>query len=160
MVEIFAGRMEITNPGLPLVHTDRFLDSPPRSRNEALASFMRRIGCEERGSGVDKVVFETGYYQLPPPLFATNVEHTRALLFAHREFREMDRADRIRACYLHACLRYVQRDVMTNTTLRERFGIEEKNSSMASRIIRDAVEAGLVVPLDENAGRKYMKYVP
>ena len=26
-----------------------------RSRNEALASFMRRIGvCEERGSGIDK----------------------------------------------------------------------------------------------------------
>ncbi len=52
MVEIFGSRMEITNPGLPLVQTDRFLDSPPRSRNEAMASFMRRIGvCEERGSG-------------------------------------------------------------------------------------------------------------
>lgn len=55
MVEIFANRMEITNPGLPLVKTDRFLDSPPKSRNEALASFMRRIGvCEERGSGLDQ----------------------------------------------------------------------------------------------------------
>ncbi|MDX5934117.1 ATP-dependent DNA helicase RecG [Acidithiobacillus thiooxidans ATCC 19377] len=29
MVEIFADRMEITNPGLPLVQTHRFLDSPP-----------------------------------------------------------------------------------------------------------------------------------
>ena len=70
MVEIFSNRMEITNPGLPLVKTDRFLDSPPKSRNEALASFMRRIGvCEERGSGVDKVVFQTEFYQLPAPLF-------------------------------------------------------------------------------------------
>ena len=60
MVEIFQDRMEITNPGRPLVSTDRFLDTPPRSRNEALASFMRRVGiCEERGSGVDKVVFQT-----------------------------------------------------------------------------------------------------
>jgi predicted HTH transcriptional regulator len=33
-LEIFVDRMEITNPGLPLVQTDRFLDSPPRSRNE------------------------------------------------------------------------------------------------------------------------------
>jgi predicted HTH transcriptional regulator len=57
MVEIFEDRMEITNPGKPLVNTERFLDSPPKSRNEALASFMRRVGvCEERGSGVDKVV--------------------------------------------------------------------------------------------------------
>jgi predicted HTH transcriptional regulator len=146
---------------LPLVQTDRFLDSPPRSRNEALASVMRRIGvCEERGSGVDKIVFQTELYQLPAPLFETTEEHTRAVLFAHRAFKDMDKADRIRACYLHACLRYVQRDYMTNTTLRERFGIDEKNSSMASRIIRDTLEAKLIVPYDEEAGRKYMKYLP
>ena len=161
MVEIFSNRMEITNPGLPLVKTDRFLDSPPKSRNEALASFMRRIGvCEERGSGVDKVVFQTEFYQLPAPLFETSDEHTRAVLFAHREFREMDKADRIRACYLHACLRYVQRDFMTNTTLRDRFGIEEKNSSMASRIIRDTIEAGLIRCHDETVGSKARKYLP
>ena len=161
MVEIFAGRMEITNPGLPLVQTDRFLDSPPRSRNEALASFMRRIGvCEERGSGVDKVVIQTEIFQLPAPLFETTGEHTRAVLFAHREFREMDKTDRIRACYLHACLRYVQRDYMTNTTLRERFGIDEKNSAIASRLIKETLEGGHIVPYDEHAGRKYMKYLP
>lgn len=161
MVEIFSKRMEVSNPGLPLVKTDRFLDSPPKSRNEALASFMRRIGvCEERGSGVDKVVFQTEFYQLPAPLFETSDGHTRAVLFAHREFREMDKADRVRACYLHACLRYVQRDFMTNTTLRERFGIEEKNSSMASRIIRDTIEAGLIRCHDETVGSKARKYLP
>jgi predicted HTH transcriptional regulator len=72
----------------------------------------------------------------------------------------MDKADRIRACYLHACLRYVQRDDMTNTTLRERFGIDEKNSAVASRLIKEALDAGLIIPFDENAGRKYMKYLP
>ena len=50
MIEIFADRLEITNPGLPLVDVDRFLDAPPKSRNEKLASLMRRMGiCEERG---------------------------------------------------------------------------------------------------------------
>ncbi len=161
MIEIFTNRMEITNPGVPLVKTDRFLDSPPKSRNEALASFMRRIGvCEERGSGVDKVVFETERYQLPAPVFEETDEHTRCVLFAHREFREMDKEDRVRATYLHACLRYVQRDHMTNSTLRDRFGIEEKNSAMASRIIKDALEAGVIRQFDESASRKYMKYVP
>ncbi len=161
MVEIFAGRMEITNPGLPLVQTDRFLDSPPRSRNEALASFMRRIGvCEERGSGVDKVVIQTEVFQLPAPLFEATDEHTRVVLFAHREFKAMDKTDRIRAAYLHACLRYVQRDYMTNTTLRERFGIDEKNSSMVSRIIKDAVEAGLIRCHDETVGSRARKYLP
>jgi predicted HTH transcriptional regulator len=161
MVEIFANRMEITNPGLPLVKTDRFLDSPPKSRNEALASFMRRIGvCEERGSGVDKVVSQTEFYQLPAPLFETTDEHTRAVLFAHREVREMDKADRIRACYLHACLRYVQRDYLTNASLRERFGVEEKNKAAVSRYIREAVEEGRIRPVNEDAARKMMKYVP
>ncbi len=76
MIEIFEDRMEITNPGLPLVDTARFLDSPPRSRNEALASFLRRIHiCEERGSGVDKVVIQTELFQLPAPVFETTQEH-------------------------------------------------------------------------------------
>jgi predicted HTH transcriptional regulator len=70
MVEIFDGRIEITNPGEPLVDTDRFLDSPPTSRNEGLASLMRRFRiCEERGSGIDKVVAQLELYQLPPPVF-------------------------------------------------------------------------------------------
>lgn len=161
MIEIFASHLEITNPGAPLIKVERFLDSPPKSRNEALASFMRRIGvCEERGSGVDKVVFQTEYYQLPAPVFEETSEHTRCVLFAHREFRNMDKQDRIRATYLHACLRYVQRDFMTNSSLRERFGIEEQNSAMASRIIKDALEAGEIRQFDESASRKYMKYVP
>ena len=121
MVELFASRMEITNPGLPLVRVDRFLDSPPTSRNEALAAFMRRIGlCEERGSGVDKVVSLTEVLQLPAPLFeVTDNHHTRVVLFSHRAFKDMDKNDRIRACYLHACLKYVSRGYMTNATLNK-----------------------------------------
>ena len=92
---------------------------------------MRRAGiCEERGSGVDKVVFQTEFYQLPAPIFETVEGSTRAVLFAHRPLREMDRADRSRACYLHACLRYVERDPMTNSSLRIRFGIACRDPAM------------------------------
>lgn len=161
MVEIFSDRMEITNPGRPLVDTQRFLDSPPRSRNEALASFIRRIGvCEERGSGIDKVVLQTEVYQLPAPLFETTDEHTRSVLFAHKDFRKMEKDERVRAAYMHACLRYVQRNFMTNTTLRERFKIDERNSSMVSRIINDAIGAGLVRIYDESVGSRARRYVP
>ena len=161
MIEIFSDRMEITNPGVPLVETDRFLDSPPRSRNEALASFMRRIGvCEERGSGVDKVVFQTEVYQLPAPLFEVAGDNTRAVLFAHRPFSDMDKGDRVRACYLHACLRYVQRAAMNNTSLRERFGIAPKNSATVSRIIKDTISAGMIRCRDETVGSKARTYLP
>ncbi|MCK5505810.1 MAG: transcriptional regulator [Thermodesulfovibrionia bacterium] len=161
MIEIFEDRMEITNPGIPLVDTNRFLDTPPRSRNESLASFMRRIGvCEERGSGIDKVVFETEYYQLPAPYFEISGDNTRAVLFSQRPLNKMDKDDRIRACYLHACLKYVNRDFMTNASLRDRFGIETKNSAMASRIIKDALAAKAIRPYEESTSRKFMKYVP
>jgi len=161
MIEIFSDRMEITSPGLPLIKTDRFLDSPPKSRNETLASFMRRIGiCEERGSGIDKVVFQAESFQLPAPVFETSNEHTRAILFSHCELKEMDIEDRIRACYLHACLKYVERNFMTNTSLRHRFGIKEKNSAIASRIIKETLKAQKVRPYDKTASKKFMKYVP
>jgi predicted HTH transcriptional regulator len=161
MVEIFEDRIEITNPGAPLVDTQRFVDSPPRSRNEVLASLMRRIGiCEERGSGWDKVVFQTEFYQLPAPLPEATEDHTRVVLFAPRPLSRMDKADRIRAVYLHACLRYVNREYLTNTSVRERFRIEPQNIATASRLIREAVEDGAIVPYDPDAAPKLMRYVP
>ena len=161
MVEIFPGRIEITNPGEPLVDTQRFLDSPPRSRNEVLASLMRRFRiCEERGSGIDKVVFEIERHQLPAPLFETPPNYTRVVLFAHKTLADMDKTERERACYLHACLKYVQRGSMTNTSIRERFGIDEKNRAMASRLIGDAVETGLLSIRLPEASLKYREYIP
>lgn len=101
MVEIFEGRVEITNPGEPLVQTERFLDSQPVSRNEALASLMRRFDiCEERGSGIDKVVAEVERFQLPAPTFEVPPGFTRAILFGRKPLAEMDRLERVRACYL------------------------------------------------------------
>lgn len=161
MVEIFSNRMEITNPGLPLVNVERFIDSPPKSRNEALASLMRRIGvCEERGSGFDKVVHLTEYYQLPPPVIEVTEEHTKVVLFAHSDFKDMSRDDRVRACYLHCCLKYVNREYMTNTSLRERFGLEPKEASIVSRILKDALDAQLIRLLDAETNARYYKYLP
>jgi predicted HTH transcriptional regulator len=161
LVEIFDDRIEITNPGEPLVDTQRFVDTPPRSRNEALASLMRRFRiCEERGSGIDKVVFQVELFQLPAPLFEQPEGFTRAVLFAHKPLTAMDRAERVRACYLHACLRYVMRQPMTNTSLRERFGIAEKNASVASRLLNEAVEAGRIAIEDPEVGTRARSYLP
>ena len=161
MIEIFGDRIEITNPGESLVDTSRFVDSPPRSRNEALASMMRRFRiCEERGSGIDKVVAQVENYQLPAPLFEILEGFTRTVLFAHKPLMAMDKDDRVRACYLHACLKYVSREFLTNTSLRHRFGIEEHNRSTVSRLIREAVDDSAIVCYDPSAAPKMRKYVP
>jgi len=161
MIEIFANRFEVINPGEPLVDTDRFLDSPPKSRNEILASFMRRINiCEERGSGVDKIVAQTELYQLPAPIFRATNGYTIGILFAHKELKEMNRMDRVRACYLHCCLKYIENDFMNNTSLRERFGIEIKNRSMVSKIINETIKDEKIALYDESVGTKAREYVP
>jgi predicted HTH transcriptional regulator len=162
MVEIFTDRIEITNPGVPLIDTQRFIDAPPLSRNEALAGLMRRLKiCEERGSGIDKVFFHVESSHLPAPDFSVTEHHTRAVLFGKRPLNEMSRADRVRACYQHAALQYVSNTQMTNTSLRERLSISDHNYAIASRIIADTLEAGLIKPFDpENRSRKHARYVP
>jgi len=162
MVEIFDNRIEITNPGKPLIDPLRFVDHNPESRNEIIARFMRRVNiCEERGSGIDKVVFECEFNQLPAPEIIVGDNYTRIILFSHKGLKNMDKHDKVRACYLHACLKYVSGEYMTNQSLRERFGIEEHNYSIASRIIADTKEQGLVKDYDpDNKSRTYAKYVP
>lgn len=159
LIELFADRMEITNPGQPLVSPDRFLDLPPRSRNEALASLMRRMRlCEEQGTGIDKVIFHVELHQLPPPDFRTEGDAVRTVLFAPRRFAEMTPDERIRACYQHAALRFVSGERMKNSTLCERFGIVPKNASQASVIIGQCQKAGLIRPADPAHPRS--GYVP
>ncbi len=161
MVEIFENRIEISNPGLPLIDTLRFIDEPPTSRNEALAKFMRRLNlCEERGSGIDKVISEIEIFQLPAPDFRTTSQSTIALLYGPRQFAQMDFEERIRAAYQHACLRHILGEKMSNASLRVRMGITKPNYSMISRIIRDAVRASLLKPYGDSGSGKGASYLP
>ena len=161
LIEIFTDRMEITNPGSPLIDKARFVDHPPVSRNEQLASFMRRIGvCEERGSGYDKVVSGTEAYQLPAPEIEIYNDFTKVTLFAHKEYSQMSKEDRYRACYLHACLKRVNREYMTNASLRERFNIDKKNTSMISRLLSETCAVGLIYVSPDSTSDKNRKYLP
>ena len=136
MVEIFEDRVEIANSGESLVGPQRFVDLPPRSRNESLPSFMRRIGiCEERRSGWVKAVFRSEVYRLPTPLVEVVVRHNPVVLFSSWPLSGMDRAKRVRTLNLHAYLRYLDRGFLTDTSLRKRFGIEVRNRAKASRLI-------------------------
>ena len=149
LIELFEDRLEITNPGAALISPDRFIDSPPRSRNEVLAALMRRMRlCEEQGTGIDKVVASVELFQLPPPDFRVEDSATRVVLFAPRRFADMTSDERIRACYQHAALCYVSGDIMKNATLRERFGIETRNSAQVSQVIRAALDHALIRPAD------------
>lgn len=161
MVEMYADRVEISNPGRPPIEVDRFIDEYV-SRNERLAGLMRRLGiCEEKGSGVDKVVSLAEAYQLPAPDFRVSELRTIAVLFVHQSFAQMSRPDRTRACYQHCCLRYISNQRMTNQSLRERFGLPESKTATASQVIAQTKDKQLI-KLDETESQstRYARYLP
>ncbi|MFK5921448.1 MAG: ATP-binding protein [Verrucomicrobiota bacterium] len=154
LIEIFEGRLEITNPGKPLVKTDRMIDLPPRSRNEALASLMRRMKmCEEQGTGLDKVIISVELHQLPPPDFQSEKESMRVILHSPRTFADMSVAERVRACYQHAVIKYLDGERMKNASLCVRFGIEKKNAAQASNVIKKAMESNMIKAADPDHPR-------
>ncbi|MFH1335675.1 MAG: ATP-binding protein [Candidatus Zixiibacteriota bacterium] len=123
---------------------------------------MRRMNiCEERGSGIDKVIFQVELFQLPAPDFRVTGDNTIAVLLGPRKFSQMNREERIRACYQHACLQYVSGKRMSNASLRKRLAISDNNYPMASRIIKDTIEVELIKPHGESGGsKKDASYVP
>lgn len=161
MVEIYSDRIDISNPGQPIISVERFIDEYS-SRNPALADMLRRLGiCEELGSGMDKAVTAIEMYQLPPLRFQVQETRTTVTLLAYRKYADMNKEERILACYQHACLRYVTSDKMTNQTLRDRMGIEKQNYPMVSRLIKDTIESGKIKEeKTENTNRRNKGYIP
>jgi ATP-dependent DNA helicase RecG len=161
MIEIYGDRLEISNPGEPIVPVERFIDGY-QSRNERLASLMRRMGiCEEKSSGIDRVVHAAEIYQLPAPDFRAAHRRTLITIYGPKTFEDMDRDDRVRACYQHCVLKWVMSERMTNQSLRERFHLPESKSASVSQVITAAIDAGMV-KADEKVGgsRKYARYLP
>jgi ATP-dependent DNA helicase RecG len=161
MFEMYSDRMEISNPGKPLIETERFIDEY-RSRNERLADLMRRLRmCEEKGSGVDKVIKEMEIKQLPAPDFQADSVRTKVILYARRNFDDLDRSERIRACYQHCCLQYAMNEKMSNQSLRERFGLPESKAALVSQAINATLDAGKIKLVDnQTKSKKYARYIP
>ena len=97
----------------------------------------------------------------PPLRFTVQEARTTVTLYAYRKYSELDRQERIYACYHHACSKYVTNDKKTNQTLRESLGIDKQNYPMASRIKKDALIAGKIKEeKTDNQSRNDKGYVP
>ncbi|MDD5547803.1 MAG: ATP-binding protein [Candidatus Pacebacteria bacterium] len=162
-IEIFEDRIEICNAGNPLIEPDRFMDHPPKSRNEKLTDKLRRMKiCEKRGSGVDRAIFKIELAQLPAPKIEKQEDSVKVVIFSHKKLAQLTKEDQCRACYFHSCVKHViEGDALTNASLCKRLGIEKKNNAIASRIISNAIRNKLIRPFDpENKSNRYAKYLP
>ena len=161
VVEIFENRVEVTNPGTPLVDIMRIIDNPPKSRNEKLASLMRRLNmCEELGRGWDRMVISCELQQLPAQRIQIYQESTKVSLFSHLDFTNIPVEDKLWSTYLHACIKFTEGKALTNTSLRERFGVADTSAGSISRLIKEAVNRKLIRPVDPNTAPRYMRYIP
>ena len=100
-------------------------------------------------------------FQLPAPDFRVGERRTSAIVFAHMALDDMDRDDRIRACYQHCCLKYVMNGRMTNQSLRERFKLAEGKAATVSQIIATTFDSGKIKVADPSqTSTRYRSYVP
>lgn len=163
MVDIYSDRITVTNPGtlLPGKKPDRLIGATPESRNEKLASSFRRFRiCEERGTGFQKIVNEIELFGLPPLLITPQDKAFSVTISAPRKFADMSAQERIEACYQHAVLHYLSSQTLTNTSLRQRFKLHDKQRNLITNLIGEAVEAGRIKRKDANSGNKFAEYIP
>jgi ATP-dependent DNA helicase RecG len=160
VVEIYDDRVEVTNPGNSLIAIDRIIDER-RSRNEKFAAAMREIGiCEERGGGIDKAIIEIEEMSLPAPEFYPSSNSMRVVIFGPKKFAELSKADKVWACFCHCVVRWIRHDFMSNTTLRERFSLDDEDYQAVSAIISAARKEGRIVPAEAGQGKRNARYIP
>lgn len=159
-VEIFSDRIEISNPGLPVLDVERFIDED-RSRNLQLAAEMRRFNLYEgRGQGMDEVVSLIELHQLPPYGVRLGTRQTTVVLSRYRPLKNLTQEEKMSAVYQHCVLRYVTNRITNNESIRERFKVDAKNAAVATRLLGDAVKAGQIRLVDPSAGYRSWRYVP
>ena len=163
MVEVFSTRIEFTNAEAPLVPIDRVVDAVPVSRNENTVAFMQRCSInEERGSGYDRILDSTGESGLlSPRIVNQSNQFTKVILFSKIPFESVMMEDRIRTCYMHASLAFIRSEELSASDVRRIFGLTSKESAKTARIIRTALDAGLIkVSNPSETAAKDIRYIP
>ena len=161
-VEIFNNRIEIINPGTPLIDVYRIIDSKFKSRNRKLAGlFCRLYKGEDTVTGWEKVVSECEAHNLTAPVIEIYGDsHTKVTVFSYRDFNELTHQEKLWSCYMHCCIRRARKEFLTPRSLRDRFGLKSSGQSSVSRLISAAIEKKLIKPVDKTAAPADMKYVP
>lgn len=158
-IELYDDRMEVTNPGEPLLDPRRFAEDT-RPRNLSLALMMRELKmCEARGSGVQRTLEANESTGAADPRFQAGDGLTKAVLIGKHDFMTMSSSERNWAVFMHACRMWSGRQPMTNASFRQRYGLASGRSSLVSLHIQQTMEEGLIAPMDaEASSRRYARY--
>ncbi|MGO1183475.1 MAG: ATP-binding protein [Micrococcaceae bacterium] len=160
-VEVFADRIEISNGGEPLIDVRKFVTENAQ-RNRDLADMMRRLGlAENRGSGVDRTLAAFEEIHGAAPEFISETVSTRVILRGSLSWEQMGPNERQWATYMHCCLKWANGSHMTNSSLRERFGLPKSKVASISNLIAELVKLQVII-IDPRgpAGNRSRRYIP
>ncbi len=162
MVNITSAFIEFVNPGNLKVSPDHIIDAEPIAENEKLSSFLRRAGIgDARGTGFDKMENALEEARMLSPSVHELSSSVSVYVYAQKPFSKWTIEEKLSSAYYHACLYYYSAGkAMTNESLRNRYGLSAKDMSIVSRIIRLALERGLLKLQSETASIKNRAYVP
>jgi len=118
--------------------------------------FVRR-----EGTGLQKTLIACRVVRVASYSFRTGRELFKVTLFSPKKYGEMSSKEKIEACYQHSIIKYLSSLALTNKSLRERFKVSEKQRAVVSRIIKSALDKGLIKSKDpERTSTKFTEYIP
>jgi predicted HTH transcriptional regulator len=98
---------------------------------------------------------------MPAPIIRNQSnQFTKVILLAQMPFDMLPKEDKVRTCYMQACLAYMEHSAISNADLRTVFGLSDEEKMKVTRIIKETVRKGLIKPIDTNTAPRYMKYIP
>lgn len=110
--------------------------------------------------GIDRALENIEKQQIDAPEFIVKTRSTTVELRKGR-FEDMGMKERVNAAYLHCCLQTAKGGFLTNSSLRERFGLSKAKTAVTSQVIAAAVDAGLIFLDPATKGsRRTARYLP
>lgn len=161
-VELFDDRLEVTNTGEPTMDVKQFVRMS-NPRNGDLTARMREMKmCENRGSGIQRLLSENEVHRRSDPEFQVVSNMTKARITGKQDFTSLTLEERIWAVFMHASFRFeTGSGYMSNATFRTRYGLNKNKTTLVTNAIGSAIEAEMIKQYDETSqSRRYAKYVP
>lgn len=110
--------------------------------------------------GIDRALENIEKQQTDAPEFIVKTRSTTVELRKGR-FEDMGMKERVNAAYLHCCPQTAKGGFLTNSSLRERFGLSKAKTAVTSQVIAAAVDAGLIFLDPATKGsRRTARYLP
>src|SRR5262249_15648911 len=134
-VELYENRLEVTNPGRPVMDVKEFVRMS-NPRNVDLSAKMREMNmCENRGSGIQRLLSEKEKHRRADPEFQVVRSLTKARITGKQNFTSLTLEERLWAVFMHTSFRYESGGYMTNATFRERYGLGKAKTALVTNAI-------------------------